>query len=169
MTKTLLLGATALRSVAGIAAAIVFSVPALAQQTQVDTKTAQATAGEDPACADPKIAVKPANCEAIVVTGSRIRSPNLKSSLPVTSIRGTEFFETGNVSIGDTLADLPSLRSTFTQANSTRFLGTSGLNLLDLRGLDPVRTLVLINGRRQVGGDVRSVASHSTPTPSQPT
>lgn len=154
MTKTLLLGATALRSVAGIAAAIVFSVPALAQQTQVDTKTAQATAGEDPACADPKIAVKPANCEAIVVTGSRIRSPNLKSSLPVTSIRGTEFFETGNVSIGDTLADLPSLRSTFTQANSTRFLGTSGLNLLDLRGLDPVRTLVLINGRRQVGGDV---------------
>src|SRR5262249_18631594 len=59
-----------------------------------------------------------------------------------------------NVSIGDKLAELPSIRSTFTQSNSTRFLGTSGLNLLDLRGLGTVRTLVLVNGRRHVGGDV---------------
>src|SRR4029078_1832993 len=43
---------------------------------------------------------------------------------------------------------------TFSQANSTRFLGTAGLNLLDLRGLGTVRTLVLQNGRRHVGGDV---------------
>ena len=92
--------------------------------------------------------------EAIIVTGSRIRRPNLESPLPVTSIGGQEFFQTGNVSVGDKLAELPSIRSTFTQANSTRFLGTSGLNLLDLRGLGTVRTLVLVNGRRHVGGDV---------------
>ncbi len=74
----------------------------------------------------------------------------------MTSVGGEEFFETGNVSVGDTLNDLPALRSTFSQANSTRFLGTAGLNLLDLRGLGTVRTLVLQNGRRHVGGDVLS-------------
>ena len=78
----------------------------------------------------------------------------LNRPLPVTSVGGEEFFETGNVSVGDTLNELPALRSTFSQANSTRFLGTAGLNLLDLRGLGTVRTLVLQNGRRHVGGDV---------------
>ena len=96
------------------------------------------------------------NEAAITVTGSRIRRPNLESPLPVTSVGGQEFFQTGNVSIGDKLAELPSIRSTFTQANSTRFLGTAGLNLLDLRGLGTPRTLVLVNGRRHVGGDVLS-------------
>jgi outer membrane receptor protein involved in Fe transport len=74
----------------------------------------------------------------------------------VTSVGGEEFFQTGDVSVGDKLAELPSIRSTFTQANSTRFLGTAGLSLLDLRGLGTVRTLVLVNGRRHVGGDVLS-------------
>src|SRR5439155_23957945 len=77
-----------------------------------------------------------------------------RSPLPVTSIGVEEFFQTGNVSIGDKLAELPSIRGTFTQSNSTRFLGTAGLSLLDLRGLGTVRTLVLVNGRRHVGGDV---------------
>jgi outer membrane receptor protein involved in Fe transport len=45
---------------------------------------------------------------------------------------------------------LPALRATFSQANSTRFIGTSGLNILDLRGLGTSRTLVLVNGRRHV-------------------
>ena len=93
---------------------------------------------------------------AITVTGSRIRRPNLESPLPVTSVGGQEFFETGNVSVGDKLAELPQIASTFTQANSTRFLGTGGLNLLDLRHLGTARTLVLVNGRRHVGGDVLS-------------
>src|SRR5579875_1219444 len=96
----------------------------------------------------------PANTSAITVTGSRIRRPNLESPLPVTSVGGDEFFQTGDISIGDKLAELPSIAKTFTQANSTRFLGTEGLNLLDLRNLGPARTLVLVNGRRHVGGDV---------------
>jgi outer membrane receptor protein involved in Fe transport len=109
-----------------------------------------------------------ASNEAITVTGTRIRRPNLESPLPVTSVGGQEFFQTGNVSVGDKLAELPSIRSTFTQANSTRFLGTSGLNLLDLRGLGTARTLVLVNGRRHVGGDVLnsgvSVDTNTIPT-----
>lgn len=90
----------------------------------------------------------------ITVTGSRIRRPNLESNAPISTITGDEFFETGQISIGDVLNELPQLRSTFSQQNSTRFLGTRGLNLLDLRGLGTQRTLVLVNGRRHVGGDV---------------
>ena len=64
------------------------------------------------------------------------------------------FSRRGNTSVGDTLNELPPLRSTFSQSNSTRFLGTAGLNLLDLRGLGTQRTLVLVNGRRHVGSDM---------------
>ncbi len=90
----------------------------------------------------------------IVVTGSRIRRPNLESVVPVTSVTGEEFFETGQTSVGDVLNELPALRSTFSQANSTRFLGTAGLNLLDLRGLGTQRTLTLVNGRRHVASNI---------------
>ena len=88
--------------------------------------------------------------ETIIVTGSRIRSTAIDSPVPVTVLTAQEFANTGNVSLGDALNNLPSLRSTFSTANSTRFIGTTGLNLLDLRGLGTARTLVLQNGKRLV-------------------
>ena len=103
------------------------------------------------------------NIDEVVVTGSRIARPNLESPVPVTTVTAEELFETGSTSVGDLLNDLPSLRSTFSQSNSSRFLGTTGLNLLDLRGLGTQRTLVLLNGRRHVGSDIleqRRVAGH---------
>lgn len=95
-----------------------------------------------------------ADAGEILITGSRIRRPGLTSTVPITSVGGAEFFETGQTSVGDVLNELPALRSTFSQSNSSRFLGTAGLNLLDLRGLGTQRTLVLVNGRRHVGSDV---------------
>src|SRR3989344_8656069 len=88
---------------------------------------------------------------SIIVTGSRIARPNLESTVPVVTITGEDLSQTGRVSVGDVLNDLPPLQSPFSTANSTRFLGTAGLNLLDLRGLGTQRTLVLVNGRRHVG------------------
>jgi outer membrane receptor protein involved in Fe transport len=88
--------------------------------------------------------------ETITVTGSRIRRPNLESNIPVTSVGVEELLDDGSLSLGDALNDLPSLRSTFSTANSQRFIGTTGLSLLDLRGLGTSRTLVLVNGRRHV-------------------
>jgi outer membrane receptor protein involved in Fe transport len=162
MNKRILLGGTTLRSFGAVGLLLAMASPALAQQTDAAADPAatlnteqEIESGATVDCDnDPATALAP--CQDIVVTGSRIRRPNLDSPLPVTSISGEEFFETGSVSVGDTLNDLPALRSTFSQANSTRFLGTAGLNLLDLRGLGPVRTLVLVNGRRHVGGDVLS-------------
>lgn len=88
--------------------------------------------------------------EDVVVTGSRIRQPNLETIAPVTSMTAEELTASGSVNIGEKLNELPALRSTFSQANSTRFIGTTGLNLLDLRGLGTERTLVLVNGRRHI-------------------
>jgi outer membrane receptor protein involved in Fe transport len=142
------------------------ATPAFAQQPPADQpppealQTEQAVESGQADCNVPAGTPLPPGCTpptsegAITVTGTRIRRPNLDSPLPVTSVGGEEFFQTGNVSIGDKLAELPSIRTSFTQANSTRGLGISGLNLLDLRGLGILRTLVLVNGRRHVGGDV---------------
>lgn len=105
---------------------------------------------QDQAAADEEAASAP----AIVVTGSRISTPNLESANPVAILTGEQVFSTGNLSVGDQLNELPQLRSSFSQANSTAYLGTRGLNLLDLRGLGTSRTLVLVNGRRHVGSDV---------------
>lgn len=92
----------------------------------------------------------PNNANAIIVTGTRIKRPNLESPVPITSISQEELTNQGQVSVGDALNDLPALRSTFSQQNSGRFIGTAGQNFLDLRGLGTSRTLVLVNGRRFV-------------------
>ncbi|MFN2473863.1 MAG: TonB-dependent receptor plug domain-containing protein, partial [Sphingomicrobium sp.] len=86
----------------------------------------------------------------IVVTGTRLNRPTLSSAVPITSISPQDLSSQGNVSLGDKLAELPQIRATFSQANSTRFIGTAGINALDLRGLGTSRTLVLVNGRRIV-------------------
>lgn len=88
--------------------------------------------------------------KVIVVTGSRIARPTLESPVPVITVSPDDLLTSATLNIGDALNNLPALRSTFSQANSTRFIGTSGLNVLDLRGLGTARTLVLVNGRRHV-------------------
>jgi outer membrane receptor protein involved in Fe transport len=49
----------------------------------------------------------------ITITGSRIRAPNATSLIPITSISGDTLFTQGRNNVGDTLNDLPQLRSTF--------------------------------------------------------
>lgn len=94
----------------------------------------------------------------IVVTGSRIPRPNLESTVPIATISGETFLSQGNTNVGDTLNELPQLRSTRAQQNPSTGIGIAGLNLLDLRGLGTNRTLVLVNGRRHVASDITSNA-----------
>jgi outer membrane receptor protein involved in Fe transport len=172
MNKLGLLGSSAMSSAALFAFAFAAPAHAQGQTTGGDPQAAQAcqdlpegSAREGclaahrpdaatPAAANAGTAPPGAEGQSIVVTGSRIARPNLTSPMPITSITGAELEQTGRVAIGDVLNDLPQLHSTFSQSNSTRFLGTGGLNLLDLRGLGTQRTLVLVNGRRHVGGDI---------------
>ena len=136
-------------------AALAFAGPAIAQ-----TAAAPAAQSEAQQKAAASAVAPPAAQQAgeggneVVITGTRISSPNATSPVPITSVSGEQFFKTGSVSVGDKLEELPSIRSTFSTSNSTQFLGTAGLTLLDLRGLGTQRTLVLVNGRRHVGGDI---------------
>ena len=155
------LGATALAGFAAVLPAVATAqtqAPSAETRAQEDAATAADVA--DPAQSNARqtaVATGQASVtsgDTIVVTGSRIRSPNIQSTSPITSVSGDQLFETGKVSVGDTLNELPQLRNTFSQQNSTRFLGTRGLNLIDLYGLGSQRTLVLVNGRRHVAGDI---------------
>jgi outer membrane receptor protein involved in Fe transport len=137
------------------------ALPVIALVTTVTPAFAQSAPSAAECRKDPKLANCPAadEGEAIVVTGSRIRRPNLESTVPITSIAGDQFFDQGRNNVGDTLNDLPQLRSTFAQQNPGLGVGIAGLNLLDLRGLGTVRTLVLVNGRRHVPSDILNNAS----------
>ena len=87
---------------------------------------------------------------SIVVTGSRIRRPNLESPVPITSVGGAGAASRGEAIARRRAERAASLRGTFSQSNSTTRIGTAGLSILDLRGLGTARTLVLVNGRRIV-------------------
>lgn len=163
MNKTSLLSATALRTFAVAALACGVGGTAYAQTSQ-SQPTAEAPTGatqaDDPeALGQNEVELESGQTAApseesgdqeVVVTGTRIRSPNLVSTVPITSVGVQELTARGDVNLGDAVNELPALRSTFSQANSTRFIGTAGLSLLDLRGLGTARTLVLVNGRRHV-------------------
>ncbi|HMO69861.1 MAG TPA: TonB-dependent receptor plug domain-containing protein, partial [Novosphingobium sp.] len=86
----------------------------------------------------------------IIVTGTRLDRATVQSIVPVLSLGAAELPAQAEGSIGERINRLPQLRASFSQANSTRFIGTAGQNFLDLRGLNTDRTLVLVDGRRQV-------------------
>ncbi len=102
----------------------------------------------------------------IIVSGSRIKRPNINSTVPITTIEVEDLVRGSNTSIGDALNDLPALRSTFSTQNSGRFIGTAGINTLDLRGLGADRTLVLVNGRRHVTSSPGSFTVDTNTIPS---
>jgi outer membrane receptor protein involved in Fe transport len=100
--------------------------------------------------------------EEITVTGSRIaRDPNLSGALPVQSVGEQEIQMSGEFSITDVVNDVPALLTSITSEGSFEATEDNigdGANILNLRGLGANRTLVLVDGRRHVGG-VQGAAS----------
>lgn len=130
--------------------ALALAAPAAAQQSAPTGQTpgvASADTGADAQTLDTREA---ADNPAIIVTGSHIARPTLESPMPITTLSAADLTKTGQTNIGDILNDLPQLASTYSQANSTSYLGTSGLNILDLRNLGVDRTLVLVDGQRHI-------------------
>ena len=91
--------------------------------------------------------------EEVVVTGSRIVRKDLVSASPVTVIGAEEVSLSGEARIEDLVQALP---QAFNAQNSTVANGSSGTATVDLRNLGSQRTLVLVNGRRLMGGDPQS-------------
>lgn len=96
------------------------------------------------------------DASTIVVTGSRLASPNLESASPVTVVSAEEIKGTGTTRVEDLVNSLPQV---FAGQGSNYANGASGAATLDLRGLGSERTLVLVNGRRLGPGDPSTSAA----------
>jgi iron complex outermembrane receptor protein len=93
----------------------------------------------------PAPAAAPAPMEEVVVTGSRLQTPNETAISPVTSVSAVDLQQTGLTRVEDVLNNLPMV---FAGMNSTTSNGADGTATVDLRGLGNQRTLVLVDGLR---------------------
>ncbi len=97
--------------------------------------------------------------EEIVITGTRIANPNAVSSSPVLAVTQENLKLQGIVDAGDLIDNLPQNVSVAAVdlSNTTNPLsGPGGVTTMNLRGLGPQRTLVLVDGRRLGVGDPNS-------------
>ena len=117
----------------GVASAALFSSPAFAQTT----------AAEDAVGADGEEA---STGGSIVVTGSRIARPELESVSPVTTVGAEQIELTGTVTIESLINDLPNVIPGNNRSSNNA--GGENFATLDLRGLGPNRTLILVDGER---------------------
>jgi iron complex outermembrane receptor protein len=90
--------------------------------------------------------------QEIIVTGSRIPQPNLQTASPVTTVTSQEVKLSGTSRTEDLINALPQV---FSDQGSNVSNGATGTAEVNLRGLGTKRTMVLINGKRMVGGDPR--------------
>lgn len=102
--------------------------------------------------------------EEVTVTGTRIVSVDgFGRTSPVTVVDMEEIEELGFTRVEDVLNQLPSIEA---DQNSFIVNGSSGTASLNLRGLGPDRTLVLINGRRMQPGGLYTTAPDVNQIPS---
>ncbi|WP_206667922.1 TonB-dependent receptor plug domain-containing protein [Sphingomonas glacialis] len=123
--------------------------PALAQQAPTLPQDAPTDANGE----------APSTGGDIVVTGSRIRSPNATSVSAITTVSGQEILNRGATRIEDLINTLPQAYADQGGGNRGGTVGASGTATINLRNLGNQRTLVLIDGRRLMQGDpARSAA-----------
>ncbi|MBN8806724.1 MAG: TonB-dependent receptor [Sphingomonas sp.] len=135
----------------------IVAMPAAAQTTpapETQTTTTPVVAQTDTSTTPPA---------DIVVTGSRIASPNLASVSPITVVTAQELKLQGTTRVEDMLNSLPQV---FASQASTVSNGATGTATVNLRGLGSVRTLVLINGRRLLPGDPNDSSADLNAIPS---
>lgn len=85
----------------------------------------------------------------IIVTGSRINATGFNQPTPVTAVTSEQLTLNSPGSLSESLAPLPELRlSTNPQGGQTTSGNMGAISQLNLRGLGPNRTLVLLDGHR---------------------
>ena len=117
------------------------------------------------------LAQQAANPEAVttpevIVTGSRIKQPNLTSTSPIQVVSDKEIELNGTTDMIGLLNTLPQLfmNNTADVSGTSQVLaGAGGISTADLRGLGPQRTLVLIDGKRLGTGDANTANGNPAP------
>jgi len=89
------------------------------------------------------------NLDRIQVTGSRIKRVDVETSQPVFTMSREQIQAQGQTSIGDIIQSISTNGSTL---NSSYNNGGNGETRVNMRNLGSNRTLVLVNGRRWIGG-----------------
>jgi iron complex outermembrane recepter protein len=108
------------------ASALAFAAPAMAQDTG------------------------PATIDDVVVTGSRIVRQDYVANSPISTVTSEQIEARGDVNVEQILNQLPQVVPGLS-ANSNN--PSNGSSTVDLRGLGPSRTLVLVNGHRFIPYD----------------
>src|SRR5580704_13900033 len=108
----------------------------LQQAVRLALATATAAAGVSALHAQeaPAPATAAAPVEEVVVTGSRLSTPQEQSISPITTVTATDLQATGLTRVEDLLNNLPMV---FAGMNSTTSNGGDGTATVDLRGLGP--------------------------------
>ncbi|HET7162357.1 MAG TPA: TonB-dependent receptor [Rhodanobacteraceae bacterium] len=99
---------------------------------------------------------QPQTLQTIVVTGSHIRRVDLETANPVTTVSSAQIQNSGALTLGDLVQDLPQITGSpqNPQVNNGGGSGASGANL---RGLGSGRTLVLVDGHRMLNQDLNII------------
>ncbi|MBI3439270.1 MAG: TonB-dependent receptor [Proteobacteria bacterium] len=136
--KSLLTGA----SVLAAAAAAMAAAPAMAQN---NTSAPAASSSDD---------------EAIVVTGTRLVRQDFEAISPVTTVGAEQLELTGTMTTDTLLNELPQVVPGNTRTSNNA--GGEDFSTLDLRGLGPGRTLILLNGERLPASSTDGVVDINT-------
>ena len=101
--------------------------------------------------------------EQVVVSSTRLQSAGFDAPTPTTVVSAADLEAAAKPSIFDAITQLPALQgSTGVSYNTgSTTTGLIGLSALGLRGLSPLRTLVLLDGQRVVGGNFNGVVDVS--------
>jgi len=149
-----------------IAMATAFAVPAEAQVT--GTQDAQPSTTNTPATTQQTTPVEtvnrtglpsanqtqapPGSEQSIVITGSRIKRPEIESPVPVAVLGQQALLQDAAANIADTLNELPQVGLGTTRTNTNFLTSGTGISTINLRSLGVNRTLTLVNGRRFIAG-----------------
>jgi iron complex outermembrane recepter protein len=107
--------------------------------------------GQSAANSDPLSSFSLEPKQEVIVTGSRIQtSPGMSSPMPVTVMSAREIESLSSGELIDAMSLMPQFLQNSTPTNAYSFATGSGQSFLNLRGLGPNRTLVLLDGRRVV-------------------
>ncbi len=128
------------------AASTAFMLGLLPARAQAQDAAADASTSQQPTT----------TLETNVVTGSRIRRVDLATANPVFVVDRAEIQRTGKLTLGDLIQEAPVVAGAATNAQVNNG-GGSGAAGMSLRGLGEQRTLILINGRRLITGDLNAI------------
>lgn len=125
---------------------------------------------DDPADAIERSSPQESIVDTILVMGTTQIDGAAAGSKRIFQIDSDDLAFLSVTSPAEAIYDLPQSLASLTPANTALFGATAGISLADLRGLDPKRTLILVNGRRRTlmtggNGDVGGVDLNSIAEP----